>query len=69
MPRSERRRNRQDRRARQDWREDYGLIGAARQTRKPIAPWDRVKFLILFAGLWFIVVWYQMSVFPYYLPR
>ena len=52
------------RKARQDWREDYGLIGAARRTRKPLAPWDRVKFLVLFTGLWFIIVWYQMSMFP-----
>ena len=28
-----------------------------RQTRKPLALWDRLKFIVLLTGLWFIVVW------------
>src|SRR5580765_6630889 len=26
-------------------------------TRKPLALWDRVKFLLLFAGAWFVLAW------------
>jgi ATP-dependent Zn protease len=29
--------------------------------RRPIVPWDRLKFIILLTGTWFLVVWYQMS--------
>jgi cell division protease FtsH len=30
---------------------------ADRETRKPLAWWDRVKFLILFAGAWLVLAW------------
>ena len=30
-------------------------------TRRRLAPWDRLKFLIALAIAWFLVVWYQMS--------
>jgi cell division protease FtsH len=49
------------RRASDEWRQQYGLIGVVRQTRKPISLWDRSKFLILLVAIWFIVVWYQMA--------
>jgi cell division protease FtsH len=49
------------RRARREWRKDYGLLAVGRQTRRPLALWDRLKFSVLFIALWFIVVWYQMS--------
>jgi cell division protease FtsH len=49
------------RRARREWRKEYGLLAAGRQTRRPLALWDRLKFSVLFTGLWFIVVWYQMA--------
>jgi cell division protease FtsH len=32
-----------------------------RQTRKPLAPWDRVKFLLLFTVVWFFLVWARMA--------
>jgi len=51
------------RRNRQEWRQQYGMLGQARQTRRPLALWDRLKFSILFIALWFIVVWYQMSLY------
>ncbi|HEY7324879.1 MAG TPA: AAA family ATPase, partial [Streptosporangiaceae bacterium] len=35
-----------------------------RQTRKHLVLWDRVKFSVLIIGVWFIVVWYQMSTDP-----
>jgi cell division protease FtsH len=53
-----------DRRSRQQWREQYGLIGAERLTRKRQALWDRVKFIVLFTALWIIVVWYQLATNP-----
>ena len=53
-----------DRRSRREWRQQYGLIGTERQTRKPQAFWDRVKFSVLFVALWFIIVWYSMSTDP-----
>jgi len=49
------------RRSRREWRQDQGLLTAGRPTRRPQALWDRVKFSVLFIGLWFLVVWYQMS--------
>ncbi len=33
-------------------------------TRRRLAPWDRLKFLIALAIVWFLVVWYQMSADP-----
>ena len=30
-------------------------------TRRSLALWDRLKFIILLVVLWFLVVWYQMS--------
>ncbi|HTX84691.1 MAG TPA: AAA family ATPase [Streptosporangiaceae bacterium] len=56
--------SKQGRRARREWRKNYGLLGAGRQTRRPLAWWDRLKFSVLFIGLWFIVVWYQMALDP-----
>jgi ATP-dependent Zn protease len=53
-----------ERRARRQWRQEYGLLGVGRQTRKPQALWDRLKFSVLFVVLWFLVVWYQMSADP-----
>ena len=53
-----------DRRSRREWRQQYGLIGTERQTRKPQGLWDRVKFSLLFVGLWFAFVWYSMSTDP-----
>jgi cell division protease FtsH len=35
--------------------------GDARPTRKPMALWDRVKFLILLILVWFILVWSLMA--------
>src|SRR6266702_149094 len=32
-----------------------------RPTRKPLAPWDRVKFLLLLTLVWFILVWSAMA--------
>jgi cell division protease FtsH len=42
-------------------RMSYGRYDPLRQTRQPLAMWDRSKFLILLALLWFIVVWYDMA--------
>ncbi len=42
-------------------RNPYGRYDPLRQTRQPLAVWDRSKFLILLALLWFIVVWYDMA--------
>src|SRR5215472_7688418 len=53
-----------DRRSRREWRQRYGLIGTERQTRKPLGLWDRLKFSLLFATLWFAIVWYSMSADP-----
>ncbi len=53
-----------DRPSRREWRQQYGLLAIGRQTRKPQALWDRLKFSVLFTGLWFIIVWYQMSADP-----
>ena len=33
-----------------------------RTTRKPLALWDRLKFLILLMLLWFILVWSVIGV-------
>ena len=32
-----------------------------RQTRKPLAFWDRIKFLILLGVVWIILVWSVMA--------
>ena len=32
-----------------------------RLTRKPLALWDRIKFLILLVVIWFILVWSVMA--------
>src|SRR5580698_8801145 len=32
-----------------------------RQTRKPLAVWDRIKFLILLGVVWIILVWSVMA--------
>ena len=32
-----------------------------RLTRKPLALWDRIKFLILLVAIWFILVWSVMA--------
>ena len=50
--------------SRREWRQQYGLLGVGRQTRRPLALWDRIKFSVLLIVLWFLVVWYQMSVNP-----
>src|SRR5215469_1417345 len=61
MPESGSKRDR--RRNRRDWRQQYGLLGQGRHTRRPLALWDRLKFSVLFIALWFIVVWYEMSLY------
>jgi cell division protease FtsH len=58
------RRFRLARAARHEWRQQYGLLGAERQRRRPMALWDRLKFSLLFVGLWFLLVWYEMSLDP-----
>jgi len=58
------RRFRLARAARREWRQQYGLLGAERQRRRPMALWDRLKFSLLFVGLWFLLVWYEMSLDP-----
>jgi cell division protease FtsH len=60
-PRRWQRRSRQDRHS---WRQEYGLLAADRQRRRPMALWDRMKFSLLFVGLWFLLVWYEMSLDP-----
>jgi len=35
-----------------------------RRTRKPIPLWDRLKFLVLLALLWWILVWSAMASNP-----
>jgi cell division protease FtsH len=32
-----------------------------RRTRRPLPVWDRIKFLILFTAVWFILVWVVMA--------
>jgi len=48
-----------DRRTRR--RQQANLRDSERQTRKHLVFWDRIKFSVLIIGVWFIVVWYQMS--------
>jgi cell division protease FtsH len=55
---------RRGRRSRREWRRQYGLLGAGRRLRRPLALWDRLKFSALFILLWFILVWYEMSLDP-----
>lgn len=38
--------------------------GAGRPTRKPVATWDRVKFLVLLGGAWLVLVWAAMAEDP-----
>ena len=38
-----------------------GRPADARLTRKPLGLWDRVKFLLLLALLWFVLVWSVMA--------
>jgi cell division protease FtsH len=64
MRRSAKSASKQAGQSRREWRKQYGLLGAARQTRRPLALWDRIKFTILLIVLWFLVVWYEMSVNP-----
>ena len=52
-----------DRRSRRRRRQD-NLRDSERLTRKHLVFWDRVKFSVLIIGVWFIVVWYQMSTDP-----
>jgi ATP-dependent Zn protease len=40
---------------------DEGPVERERQTRKRLAPWDRIKFLVLFTVVWFILVWAAMA--------
>jgi cell division protease FtsH len=63
-PADGRRSGRRSRPARRAWREQYGLLAAARKTRRPQPLWDRLKFSVLFVALWFILVWYEMSLNP-----
>jgi ATP-dependent Zn protease len=55
-----------DRRSRRQLRrrQQASLRDSERVTRKRLVFWDRVKFSVLIVGLWFIVVWYQMSTDP-----
>jgi cell division protease FtsH len=57
MPRSARKRDERARRRRRDDR----LRESERLTRKRQAAWDRVKFSLLFAVIWLLVVLYQMG--------
>jgi cell division protease FtsH len=45
--------------------QDYAFGGRPREsdrvTRKPQSLWDRVKFLLLFVAVWFILVWSLMA--------
>src|SRR3954464_6812006 len=40
---------------------DEGPVVRERVTRKKMAFWDRVKFLLLFAVAWFAIVWASMA--------
>src|SRR5258708_10001263 len=37
------------------------LRDSDRPTRKPLAPWDRLKFLALLVLIWFVLVWSDMA--------
>jgi ATP-dependent Zn protease len=57
--------NSPDRRSRRRRRREQDHVrDSERQTRKHLVLWDRVKFSVLIIGVWFIVVWYQMSTDP-----
>jgi cell division protease FtsH len=58
-PQSADRRSRRRRRRQRD-----NVRESERVTRKRLVFWDRVKFSVLIIGVWFIVVWYQMSTDP-----
>jgi cell division protease FtsH len=60
-----RRERRARRRAAEQWRSEFGLLGAGRRTRQRTALPDRLKFIVALIALWFIVVWYEMSATPY----
>jgi cell division protease FtsH len=49
---------------RRDRRQARAAAGATGLTRRRLAPWDRLKFLIALVIVWFLVVWYQMSSDP-----
>ena len=51
-------------RARRDGRRSSARARTGRQGRRPQALWDRLKFSVLLVGLWFVAVWYQMSLNP-----
>jgi len=53
------------RRAAEQWRSEFGLLGAGRRTRQRMALVDRLKFVLGLVALWFIVVWYEMSTTPF----
>jgi len=38
-----------------------GPVGTHRLTRKPLALWDRIKFLLLLVLVWFVLVWSAMA--------
>jgi ATP-dependent Zn protease len=40
---------------------DEGPGERVRETRKKLAPWDRIKFLLLFVVVWFALVWTSMA--------
>ena len=39
------------------------LADASRETRKRLALWDRIKFLVLLAIIWWVLVWSEMASF------
>src|SRR5215469_4912698 len=49
---------------RRNRRRHDNLRESERLTRKRLVFWDRIKFSVLITGVWFIVVWYQMSTDP-----
>ncbi len=51
-------------RARRDGRRSSARVRTGRPGRRPQALWDRLKFSVLLVGLWFVAVWYQMSLNP-----
>jgi len=49
---------------RRNRRRHDNLRESERLTRKRLVFWDRIKFSVLITGVWFVVVWYQMSTDP-----
>ncbi len=37
------------------------LTQVRRLTRRPLVPWDRLKFIILLVVTWFLIVWFKMA--------